>query len=575
MHQMPAFCVVLASSAGKPRRKSENHKRRRAKVFRPRTSPIDGKQMELGRFPQQADAEDLEKKPSRGWSHEYSREFLAICQAQFEVLAQIVNASQCVLYLRREKYIPNDKEYPIDDSASDDQDLEFIPVCTYPEHGSAMVVGEDGQPRLAHQRLPGGVSATSLVPEYPYLAPEGSTVRQKEDGSLVVPVMSGHDLIGMLTIWKGRAGLEPQSASKRKEFSFMDEVLNLVRQEDRREAKKDRGGPGLTNQWTDLEIERVTQVASTLALACLLDQRTQESERSRQEQLKVLAQLRSLLSTVLHQVKSPLGALVTFGKLLLRRLPVGDVSRDLARDILIQSERMQELLVPLDGPSEEQLDQRSPKERRLRQGGKRRDYATDVPYFELEAAKDSSTVNEVRALEGLFSELEMRRCWLSELILPAVDTWRTLSAEASLRLIPLVDEDAPPCLVDARAVVEVMNNLVDNAIAYTPSPGTIEVSLAPTADEQGVVFRVRDTGYGVSKDEVDLVFDRGFRGSAAEKCELEMGGKGLGLYIAKEIVERMNGKIFLESPSGIGGVLPGTSTSVVFGRSVVASSKQE
>mmetsp|Transcript_36116 Transcript_36116/g.144359 ORF Transcript_36116/g.144359 Transcript_36116/m.144359 type:complete len:146 (-) Transcript_36116:114-551(-) len=96
-----------------------------------------------------------------------------------------------------------------------------------------------------------------------------------------------------------------------------------------------------------------------------------------------------------------------------------------------------------------------------------------------------------------------------------------------------------------------------------------------TADEQGVVFRVRDTGYGVSKDEVDLVFDRGFRGSAAEKCELEMGGKGLGLYIAKEIVERMNGKIFLESPSGIGGVLPGTSTSVVFGRSVVASSKQE
>mmetsp|Transcript_19053 Transcript_19053/g.27608 ORF Transcript_19053/g.27608 Transcript_19053/m.27608 type:complete len:200 (+) Transcript_19053:1079-1678(+) len=173
----------------------------------------------------------------------------------------------------------------------------------------------------------------------------------------------------------------------------------------------------------------------------------------------------------------------------------------------------------------------------------------------------------------LFSELEMRRCWLSELVLPAVNTWRALSAEASLRLIPLVDEDAPPCLVDARAVVEVMNNLVENAIAYTPSPGTIEVSLAPTVDEQGVVFRVRDTGYGVSKDEMDSVFDRGFRGSAAEKCELEMGGKGLGLHIAKEIVERMNGKIFLESPSGIGGVLPGTSTSIVFDRSVVALSK--
>ena len=86
-------------------------------------------------------------------------------------------------------------------------------------------------------------------------------------------------------------------------------------------------------------------------------------------------------------------------------------------------------------------------------------------------------------------------------------------------------------------------------------------------ENRGVMFRVRDTGYGVLPEEKEKVFFRGYRGYASKQSPAWAAGQGLGLTIAKEIVEYMDGTLELQSPSGIGGFYPGTAVTMSFRRS--------
>ncbi|TME26893.1 MAG: ATP-binding protein [Chloroflexi bacterium] len=101
---------------------------------------------------------------------------------------------------------------------------------------------------------------------------------------------------------------------------------------------------------------------------------------------------------------------------------------------------------------------------------------------------------------------------------------------------------------DARRLVEVIENLINNAVKYSPSGGTVTVEIAREG-ENGVV-RVRDEGLGVPEDERAHIFERFYRTTAAKPY----GGVGLGLYISKEIMVRLGGDIVLESASERGSV---------------------
>ena len=91
--------------------------------------------------------------------------------------------------------------------------------------------------------------------------------------------------------------------------------------------------------------------------------------------------------------------------------------------------------------------------------------------------------------------------------------------------------------------------LVDNAIKYTPEGGKVLVRIEPS--ENGVVrFSVADNGIGISKEDQEKIFDRFYRVDKARSRE--MGGNGLGLAIAEEIVNLHNGRIFIESELGEG-----------------------
>lgn len=102
--------------------------------------------------------------------------------------------------------------------------------------------------------------------------------------------------------------------------------------------------------------------------------------------------------------------------------------------------------------------------------------------------------------------------------------------------------------VDADKMIQVLDNIMNNAIKYSPDGGTITCGLFETNDS--VVFSISDEGLGIPKRDLANVFDRFFRVDKARARS--MGGTGLGLAISKEVVHQHKGKIWAESTEGKG-----------------------
>jgi PAS domain S-box-containing protein len=101
---------------------------------------------------------------------------------------------------------------------------------------------------------------------------------------------------------------------------------------------------------------------------------------------------------------------------------------------------------------------------------------------------------------------------------------------------------------DAERTRQVLANLLDNAIKYSPDGGRIEVTVE--SDNRHVSFGVRDEGLGIPLGEQELIFDKFYRLDPDQRRGI--GGSGLGLYICRELVRSMNGRIRVESDPGQG-----------------------
>jgi signal transduction histidine kinase len=106
----------------------------------------------------------------------------------------------------------------------------------------------------------------------------------------------------------------------------------------------------------------------------------------------------------------------------------------------------------------------------------------------------------------------------------------------------------PLIKADEEKIKLVVHNLLDNALAYTPSSKEISVFLHEEKDD--IEFGVKDSGIGIPKDQQGRIFTKFFRGTNAMK--VDTGGTGLGLYISKNIVEAHGGSIWFESKEGEG-----------------------
>ena len=106
----------------------------------------------------------------------------------------------------------------------------------------------------------------------------------------------------------------------------------------------------------------------------------------------------------------------------------------------------------------------------------------------------------------------------------------------------------PPVAADPEKLRRVLVNLVDNAVKYSPDGGRIEIELG--ASDGYVRFAVRDEGLGIPEDEQERVFDKFHR--LDPYLHRGVSGTGLGLYICRELVRQMNGRIWVDSSAGEG-----------------------
>ena len=106
----------------------------------------------------------------------------------------------------------------------------------------------------------------------------------------------------------------------------------------------------------------------------------------------------------------------------------------------------------------------------------------------------------------------------------------------------------PRVKVDVEKIKLAIQNLLENAIRYTPIGGRITISLK--TNKKTVKFQIKDTGIGIPKKQQERIFTKFFRGANAIRMETE--GSGLGLFITKNIIEAHGGKIWFESEEGKG-----------------------
>jgi len=136
------------------------------------------------------------------------------------------------------------------------------------------------------------------------------------------------------------------------------------------------------------------------------------------------------------------------------------------------------------------------------------------------------------------------------LIVNAVSEYKSRAAKCGQELRYAVEENLPPVSVDVWRVHQVMENLIGNAIKFTPEGGLIEV-LARNASEPGMVeIEVKDTGPGIPASEQRKLFTMFYQ--IETDSTRSAGGLGLGLVISKGIVEGHGGHIWVESETGLG-----------------------
>jgi len=420
-----------------------------------------------------------------------SSEFISLCRFQTVLLTQGLGASSSSVYLT--------------ENLAEGKPANLVPVVVYPE-------GSQPRQKAISPSLPATVSPAQAFLSADEVAGPGpenllqaaipssnqattsslSLVQQR----LVLPLLDQETVLGLLVV-----------------------------------SREDR-------QWSERERVQVEQIANTLAIAYILDQRYQWTTHSEDHQKLTQAQQHEMLADLLHQFRNPLTTLRTLGKLLLKRLRPGDSNREIAESVVRESERLEDLLLQFD-------------------------MAIDLGEVALD---NSETALSRQQLKGLTNpilppapkllppsfisgvDLPLEPCWIAPILEPLLTSATAIAQERNLHLSAKIPPELPPVKANPQALREVLSNLIDNALKYTSRGGHIwvEVSQRALESEPYQVIAIHDTGPGIPPQDLQHVFERHYRGVQAQT---NIPGTGLGLAIAQELVRQMQGKIEVLSPA--------------------------
>ena len=422
-------------------------------------------------------------------NHISSSEFADLCQSQITLLSQSLGAVWSAVYLTKE-------------ISEDGSSAQLFPFVTYPQ-----ALERDFQ-QLPSGKLPEiwqmlqSYSIVQLLPDDLTTEAQNSTAestwtKSTSSQQLILPLVHQETFIGLLVT-----------------------------------GREDR-------EWQQQELKQIEEIVRTIAIARYLEFKYHwtRDELAVQENLRRIEHDR--LDNLLHQLRNPLTALRTFGKLLLKRLLPEDPNNKLAQSILVQSDRFQALLEQFEAESSElaTLDTSAALD--------------DVPGLSSSSSMDRSSF----LLPS--SPTALNAVELDRILEPLLTTAVAIAAERELELINSLPSQIPKVRGDFSALREILHNLIDNALKYTPSGGKVKLELRQQDTMLGIA--IADTGFGIPEPDRERIFERHYRGIQAQS---DIPGTGLGLAIARELVEKMQGKIELISPNNLSPDSPGTTFTV-------------
>ncbi len=160
-----------------------------------------------------------------------------------------------------------------------------------------------------------------------------------------------------------------------------------------------------------------------------------------------------------------------------------------------------------------------------------------------------NTLLDVSRIEMGTFIVELKSTNIVRLVRSVVEEQKPQIDDKKITFLSSFEDNIPLMQADPKLLRMVIQNLLSNAIKYTPDKGRVEVSLF-LDNKKNVILKISDTGYGIPKNQHNKIFTKLFRADNVIGKDTE--GTGLGLYIAKSIVEQAKGKIWFESDENKG-----------------------
>ena len=284
--------------------------------------------------------------------------------------------------------------------------------------------------------------------------------------------------------------------------------------------------------WQKMELQQVEDIAKSLAIARFLERQSQWCREQLTQQQNLFDWEQDRTDDLLHQLRNPLTALRTFSKLLLKRFTSEARERSIAQSILRESDHLANLLQQFESELRQEAEEDLPLTLST----------TSIRLSENQENKDTSNNNFL--LPGKTDNLDVVN--LPSILNPLLISIEAIAQTKKIKLITEIPDELPQVYGEAKALTEIFNNLIDNAIKYTPASGQVSIAVSSKDNLLGVL--ISDTGYGIPIEDQEHIFERHYRGVQAEG---DIPGTGLGLAIAKKLIMQMQGNIDLISPNNL------------------------